>query len=221
MWGRRRFLHLGGAAILSPLVLSACSGSVAVRPGAAAPASTTSTSTVPTEVGALRLASSLEHYLVGLYQTAAGSGLLITPAIAEMAQWFAGQHSDHAGFDESATARAGGQPFTTANAAVAETLKPRFDALRTEGDVLKLAYDVESALAATYLSSLGTYANAGLNARVASVLAVEARHVAVLGMVLSGLAAPSPSVSPRGDSPPFPSGGFLTGDGAIPPGTGV
>jgi hypothetical protein len=227
---RRRFLQFGGLTLLTGAALAACgkssSSSAAGSSGAAAAggasgSTTTASGGTQPDAGIFRLASSLEHYAVGLYGTAASSGLVTTTAIADAAKYFASQHSDHAGADEQLTSKAGGTPFTTANQAVADMLKPRVDGVKTEADVVKLAYDVESAAAATYFSSIGAFKDPTSNAAAGSILAVEARHVAVLGMLLSGLPAPLPTIPARTDSSPYATAGFQTKDGAVALGTGV
>jgi Ferritin-like domain len=228
---RRRFLQVGGLTLLTGAALAACgksssSSTAAGSTGAAASggsrnSTTTASGGIQPDAGIFRLASSLEHYAVGLYGTAASSGLVKTAAIGDAAKYFASQHADHANADEQLTSKAGGMPFTTANQAVADMLKPRVDALKSEADVVKLAYDVESVAAATYFSTIGAFKDTTGNAAAASILAVEARHVAVLGMLLSGLPAPLPTIPARTDSSPYAAAGFQTKDGAVALGTGV
>jgi hypothetical protein len=207
--------------------LAACGKSSSSATGSSATGGVTTTTSaasnggVQPDAGIFRLASSLEHYAVGLYGTAASSGLIKTAAIGDAAKYFATQHADHANVDEQLTTKAGGTPFTSANQAVADTLKSRIDALKSEADVVKLAYDAESAAAATYFSSIGAFKDLTSNAAAASILAVEARHVAVFGMLLSGLPTPLPTIPARTDSSPYATNGFQTKDGAVPLGTGV
>ncbi|MGH9189620.1 MAG: ferritin-like domain-containing protein, partial [Acidimicrobiales bacterium] len=106
--------------------------------------------------------------------------------------------------------------FTTANPEVAKLLKPRVDALKTEADVIQLAYDVESVAAATYFSTVGAFADKSLNKAAMSVGGVEARHVAILGGVLTSIKAAGAAKSPA-----VPSDGFQKATGAIAAGTGV
>jgi hypothetical protein len=227
---RRRFLQVGGLALLTGAALAACGKSssstakgVAGTSGAGGVSRSTTTASggIQPDAGIFRLASSLEHYAVGLYGTAASSGLVTTAAIGDAAKYFASQHADHASADEQLTTKAGGTPFTTANQAVADMLKPRVDALKNEADVVKLAYDVESVAAATYFSTIGAFKDITSNAAAASILAVEARHVAVLGMWLSGLPTPLPTIPKRTDSSPYAVAGFQSDDGAVASGTGV
>ena len=218
MLSRRDFL-----AGVAAGALAACSGSGSgPRPTSTVPGSSTTTLFVPSpDVAVLRLGSSLEHYLVSLYGLAAGSGLLHTPTIVEAAKYFSDHHADHAGTFEQATRDHRGQAFTSANPVVAETFKPRIDALADEADVVKLAYDVEQVLAATYISAVGNLQDLGLNGTLTRIAGVEARHVALLGAALTGLPSPLAGIPVRIDSPPVAPGGRQTAAGAIAAGTGV
>lgn len=207
---RRRLLGVGGMAVLSAAVLGACSGGHRPRPG---PAPTTTSSTaVPDNSGDIRIlrtASSLEHYMVGVYLEAAGRGLLKSAMAIDVVKAFADHHSQHAGAFEGATARIGGQPFTQANPVLSRMAAPRIAALRTETDVLRLAYELETTAAATYYAATGTLAIRPVDATMTSVEAVEARHAAVLATMLGP------------DTAPYRSDGFIVADGAVTPGVGV
>jgi hypothetical protein len=220
--GRRRLLAAGGAGLIVALA-GACDHS-SPTPGSAA----TPTLVTPTTLGeaqmaditVLRTASSLEHYVVALYMTILGSGLIQSAIIADTARYFADQHADHAKAFEGLTAAAGGRPFDAPNQIVASQLKARVDALQSESDAMKLMYDAEGIVIATYAAVVGSFNNSHLNAQVSSVAAVEGRHLAVLGSVLSGLVPTWAKVSARGDAPPAPSD-FQLIDNAIKPGSGV
>src|ERR1700730_6363561 len=82
---RRRFLQIGGITILSSAMLAACGKTTSSTRATPVSEPPTSAPARP-DVGILRLASSLEHYAVGLYMTAAGSGLVKTTAIADAAK---------------------------------------------------------------------------------------------------------------------------------------
>ena len=214
--GRRRFLQLGGATVLSAAVLGACSGAHPGDPGLPVSTSTTAAPDTGNDVRILRTASSLEHYIVGVYMEAAGLNLLKTPASLEMVKLFADHHSQHAAAFEGATARIGGQPFTQANPVLSRMAGARIAGLRSETDVLRLAYEMESIAAATYFSTTGVLVERPVDATMTSVAAVEARHVAVLGAVLDGVVPPSGAGTPAYDAT-----GFATTVGAMTPGTGV
>lgn len=217
---RRRFLRIGGVAVAASAALAACSASGRV-PAAAGSTTTTARGDSP-DVGLLRLASSIEHTLVQVYMTALGSGVITTASLGETARYFADQHVDHARLMETRTTALGGQPFSTANQAVLSGLQVRIDGLTSEADVLRLAYDMESMASATYYAAVGGFIDPHLDGLASSVGGVEARHMAALGMVLSGLPAPLPSVTPAAAYPPYPkAGAFQTTEGAVPPGTGI
>jgi hypothetical protein len=132
--------------------------------------------------------------------------LVTTPAVADAAKAFMSQHKDHAEAFEALTKRLGAKPYTEANPAVTQQLQPRIAALKAERDVIALALDLERSAAATYLASVGTFADLSLNEVIMSVGGVEARHAAVLAGVLGQPAIPA---------------AFAATTGAVPPGTGL
>ncbi len=209
---RRGFLRVGGASILAGAVLAACGGEERPPDDTQPGRNGTNTTFAPDmDVVILRTASSLERFAVAVYDTTLKSGLMKAAPVEAAATLFKAQHLEHAELIEDATNRiAEGMAFTTANPAVTNTLRLRIEGLKTERDVVQLAYDVESVTAATYLSTVGGYADTSLNATIMSVAGVEGRHVAVLGGILKSTA-----------SPQFPADGFQTNNGAIAVGTGV
>ena len=68
-------------------------------------------------------------------------------------------------------------------------MSPSLAAAKTENDVLKLAYDLENAAAATYLFALGALQSVPALQLTASILPVEAQHAVVLGQVIGAEAA--------------------------------
>jgi len=218
---RRRFLQVGAVSILSAAVLAACSKPSRAAGGGRPTTTTTDAAGNAADITILRTASSIEHFVVALYVTAAGSGVVTTADLADTAKYFADQHSEHAAAFEAATTRAGGDPFTQANPVLAGELAARIQGLRTERDVVQLAYEVERAMVATFTDAAGTFADGTLDATVMSVGAVEARHVAVLSMILAGRVPGIPVLPPGPGPEAFPPAGFETGAGAIVPGTGV
>ncbi len=211
---RRQFLKFGGMAVATSAVFAAC----ATRSKTSStPTSTTTAPTAPagsasTDINALRTASSLEALAVQTYQKAIGSGLLATPIVVAVAKNFMEQHQQHAVAFESATTKAGGQAFTQPNPVVsAQVITPALAKIKTENDVVVLAYMLESAASQTYQSAIGLMSKATYNSALASVLGVESRHQALLGLIL-------------GDTtmyPPYPANGFQTETDAVKVGTGV
>ncbi len=218
--GRRGFLRMGGLTVMSAAVLAACgsdknSASSSSSTTKAAGGSSSSSSADPTDVLILKTASSLEHLAISVYQKAIdnASMLGIGAGVASAATLFQAQHTDHANVFEKATTDAGATPFTKPNPAVLASIQPMIDALKTETDVVNLAYMLEVAAAETYQSTVGVFKDASYNSVAASVEGVEARHVAVLGHVLDPTFAKS-----------FAGGitvGFQKTDQAVKAGTGI
>lgn len=207
---RRRVLMFGGVAVATSAVLAACKG--ATPSVAVVPATTTSTALVGTvkDVGILRTASSIEALAVAVYAAAISSKLVTTSATLDLIKLFQSQHSQHGDLFQRATRTAGGTAFTDANPVLMQqVVQPRLAVLKTEADVVSLAYDLEHLASATYQSDIGTFDNLKFNTTVASVGATEARHVALLA-VLGGKSATG-----------TPDNAFQSDQDAVNPGTGV
>lgn len=207
---RRGFLKVGGLTVAGAAIFAACGGDDTEDEGAAGGDTTDTTEGgkgSEKDITILRTASSLEELAVAAYQMGIDSGLVTTAAVADAAKLFQAQHKEHSELFKGATTAMGGEAFAEPNPAVLAQLDPAIKALKTEKDVLKLAYDLESAAAATYFSTAGQFDDIALNEAAMSVGGIEARHVAILGGVL-GLDQ-------------FPKAGFQTADGAVAAGTGV
>jgi hypothetical protein len=226
--GRRRFLTFGGLAVATSAVVAACASSGPASTSTtstSAGTTTTTTTSAASSTGAgsaegditiLRTASSLEHLAVQTYQAALASGLVTDAAAEAAAQSFEEQHAQHARAFEAATTQAGGTPFTQPNPVVkAQVVAPALATLRTQVDVLALAWQLESAASQTYQASIGTFSKAVYNKATASILGVESRHVALLALLLQG------DQQPAATYPAYPQDGFQTGGKAVKPGTGL
>jgi rubrerythrin len=219
---RRRLLTLGGLAVATSAVVAACGSSskqaapTTTVPTTSTTVASTSTGSAQDDVTTLRTASSLEHLAVETYQSALGTGLVTDPSVKAAAQTFAEQHGQHASAFEAATTQAGGTPFTTANPVVkAQLVDPAVAKLKTQTDVVVLAYQLESAASQTYQANVGTFSKVTYNKTVASVLGVESRHVALIGILLQQMQQPAATY------PAYPTNGFATAPQAVKPGTGV
>lgn len=127
-------------------------------------------------------AESVELAAVEAYKAAAASGKVKTKAVLDAATMFAGHHQEHAAaFGGAAKAAATKKPNPKLLTAVAGQLT----AAKDEKGVLKVAFDLENAAAATYLFALGATTDKGALALMASILPVEAQHAVVLGNVLA------------------------------------
>ena len=137
------------------------------------------------DAGLAAFAASVELAAVEAYRAAAASGLVTTKAVLDAATVFAGHHTEHAAaFGAAAGSAATKKPNPKLLAAVAGQLGSAKD----EAGVLRIAYDLEGAAAATYLFALGALTSKEALQLTASILPVEAQHAVVLGQVL-GLSA--------------------------------
>ncbi len=133
------------------------------------------------DAGIAAFAESVELTAVAAYTAAAQSGLVKTQAVLDAATKFAGHHTEHAAAFGSA---AGDAATGKLNQALLDALSPSLGAAKTEADVIKIAYDLENAAAATYLFALGALTSKAALQLTASILPVEAQHATVLGSVL-------------------------------------
>lgn len=172
--GRRRFLRTAGAGGLAVAIGSQVLplGMFVGRAGAA-------------DGDIAAFAESVELTAVAAYDAAVASGLVTTKAIADAAITFQGHHQEHAA---AFGAAAGSGATGKLNSKLLAALQPSLAAAKTESDVVRIAFDLEGAAAATYLFALGALTSVPALQLTASILPVEAQHQTVLGSVL-GLAA--------------------------------
>ncbi|MDQ1391404.1 MAG: hypothetical protein QOF30_381 [Acidimicrobiaceae bacterium] len=207
---RRRVLMFGGVAVASSAIFAACKGatpSVSVVPPTTA---VTVAQGTAKDVAILRTASSIEALAVAVYASAIKSGLVKTPATLDLIKLFQSQHNQHGDLFQRSTRTAGGTAFIDPNPVLMQqVVQPRLAALKTEADVVVLAYDLEHLASATYQADIGMFDNVKFNTAVASVGATEARHVALLAVISNKSATGTPD------------GAFQTDTDAVTAGTGV
>ena len=187
---RRTFVRLSGATLLggSGGLIAACGG------GGKKPEETTvSTTQAQGDAAVLNAALELEHTAIAAYEV--GIGLLRGKA-REQGREFLAHEREHAAALARAISDLGVQPF-----------KPRprssytagFPPLRSAADFLSFALDVENTAVAAYSDSLAALNTDPLRQEVASIMTVEAAHMAV---VLGLLGRPQvPSAFVTGESP--------------------
>jgi Ferritin-like domain len=131
--------------------------------------------------GVAAFAESVELAAVEAYKAAAASGKVTVRAVLDAATTFAGHHQEHAAaFGAAAGAAATKKPNPKLLAAVGAQLAAATD----QAAVLKVAFDLENAAAATYVFALGALTSTAALQLTASILPVEAQHAVVLGQVL-------------------------------------
>lgn len=156
------------------------------------------------DIQMLQTAASLENLAVSTYKTALTlpymGGASANPVVKAFAQTTMGQHQDHADAFNAAAKALGGQPQTNpdpkyvpvVNAAVASITKdsPATGALA----VVNLAQTLENVAAETYVSYCSKFNDTNAKKVTASIMGVEAQHVAVLNAVAALLKAGAPQL---------------------------
>jgi len=135
-----------------------------------------------TDVELLNHLLDLEHWAIAAYT--AGTPLL-PPAVVKAGQLFLNDELSHAGALAGLVKAAGGKPGKPA--ASYPLGHPR-----SSDDVLKLLHDIENRQLTAYLSAVTVLEPGFVKASVASILANDAQHVAVLRAALHRPAVPSP-----------------------------
>jgi Ferritin-like domain len=184
---RRQFLRIGGVSVLGAAILAGCKKDkhpVSIAGGDAATLGTDSPAPSPLgrpdDQTLLRTAASLEALAVDVYGKAAP--LLKTPAVVAAANLFKDHHSQHL---EAINASITGAKVTQPNAAVDSALvEPALKTITDEQGALGLAIALETAAAETYTFAASSLDEVNLRAQLMTIGGVEARHRAVLHMVL-------------------------------------
>jgi len=177
---RRGVLRAAGAA-LAGAVLAGC-GSQSIRAEVQ-----NSRPVLHSDVALLNHLLHLEHVAIAAYT--AGIPLL-APATHKAGQLFLNDEISHAGDLAGLVRAAGGKPIKPA---------PSY-ALghpRTSQEVLKLLHDVENAQIAAYVDAIAVLRPGTLKQQVASILANDAQHIAVVRAALGEPAIPSAFVTGR------------------------
>jgi rubrerythrin len=154
------------------------------------------------DVAIAKFAESVELAAVAAYQAAAATGK-VTGAGLTTAKAFAAQHMDHA---QAFGAYAGDAKTAVANPKLVAALGPEIKSAQTETDIVKIAYTVENAAAATYLYAIGALTDPAALKLTATILPVESQHAVVWGSVL-GYSLTEPGYIPA----------FLTTSNALKP----
>ncbi len=185
---------LAGAA-----VLGAAGGAVLV--GALASAASASSST---EVQILQTAASIENLAVATYKTALTlpyiGGSSANPVVTKFAQVTMGQHAQHAdAFNAAAKSLAGkaqNQPDPAFVPVVNKAVASLSAATAAQGalGVVGLAIELENIAAETYVKDTTLATHTTNKALFASIMGIEAQHVAVLLAVQALLVAGAPQL---------------------------
>ena len=160
--------------------------------------STPAFASAPTDVQLLQTSASLENLAVATYQTALTlpfiGGSSAVPVVKTFVTRTMSQHSDHAKAFNAACTTLGGKAQTAPDPVLLSVVNKAKPTLTGPAPVVALAIQLETGAAETYVAFTGTLSN--LNARkvTASIMGIEAQHVAVLLAVQALVAAGHPEL---------------------------
>jgi hypothetical protein len=190
---RRFFLGVGGVGV--GLALAACgSGS-----GSSGPAATTSPSKPASlytgDLKVVALATALENQAIAAYTaalSAAKAGKLgsVPPAVGQFAMTAMSQHADHAKAWNAVLTSAGKPTITGIPLSGQPAVEQALGSVTNVGDVAKLALQLETQAAQTYLFAEANVSSAGGISTAATIAPVEAMHAAILNFVLGQYPVP-------------------------------
>jgi len=139
------------------------------------------------DVQMLQTAASIENLAVATYTTALGldfiGGGSANPVVKAFVTKTKDQHADHAKAFNAAVTRLGGKPQDQPDPALLKVVEQAKPSLTDAGAVVALAIELETGAAATYVANVPQLANKNARAVTASIMGVEAQHVAILNAV--------------------------------------
>jgi rubrerythrin len=146
-----------------------------------------------TDVQVLQTASSIEVLAISTYKTALTlpyiGGSMANPVIKAFATTTMSQHSDHLAAFQSATTALGGKKQTKPDPAFVPVVNKAVSAITKASDsqgallVVGLALELENIAAETYVNNMSLLTDANAKKVTASIMGVEAQHVAILNAV--------------------------------------
>ena len=149
-----------------------------------------------TDVQMLQTAASLENLAVATYDTAltlpfiGGSDAL--PVVKAFVTTTKGQHADHAKAFNAAATALGGRAQNAPDPALLAVVNKAKPTLTGPAPVVALAIQLEDGAAQTYVAYTGALEDTNARQVTASIMGVEAQHVAVLRAVQALVAAGHP-----------------------------
>lgn len=150
------------------------------------------------DIAILQTAASIEVLAVATYGKALTlpfiGGSSANRVVKAFAQTTKSQHMQHLQAFNAATARLGGTRQTKPDPKYAKVVKAALPTLKGPSDVVKLARTLELVAAETYVKDCSELSSRSARAVMASIMGVEAQHVAVLDAVGALLGAGAPQL---------------------------
>jgi Ferritin-like domain len=165
---------------------------------------TTAFAASPTDIQMLQTSAAIENLAVSTYKTALTlpyiGGSTANPVVKAFAQTTMGQHTQHAQAFNSATKALGGKAQTNPDPKYLPVVNSAVTAISKDSPaagalaVVDLAMTLENVAAETYVNNCPMYSDANAKTITASIMGVEAQHVATLIAVKALLAAGAPQL---------------------------
>ncbi len=139
------------------------------------------------DVQMLQTAASIENLAVATYATALTldfiGGASAIPVVKAFVQKTKDQHQEHAQAFNAAATRLGGKSQDQPDPVLLGVVNNAKPGLTGPAQVVDLAIELENGAASTYVANTGAYANKNARSVAASIMGVEAQHVAILNAV--------------------------------------
>ncbi len=150
------------------------------------------------DVQMLQTAASIENLAVATYTTALTldfiGGASANGVVKAFAQKTKEQHQQHADAFNAAARRLGGKAQDQPDPALLQVVETAKPTLTDPAKVVALAMELEDGAAQTYVANTGAFANKNARVVAASIMGVEAQHVAILAAVAALLAGGAPEL---------------------------
>jgi hypothetical protein len=150
------------------------------------------------DVQILQTAASIENLAIATYQTALTlpfiGGADANPVVKAFAMKTMSQHTDHLMAFNAAVHQLGGKPQNSPDPALLQVVNQAKPGLTGPGPVVDLAIELENGAAETYVKDVEQLASKDARAVTASIMGVEAQHVAILNAVKALLGAGAASL---------------------------
>jgi Ferritin-like domain len=145
------------------------------------------------DVQMLQTAASIENLAVATYGTALSldfiGGASAIPVVKAFVQKTKDQHAEHLQAFNAAATRLGGKAQDKPDPVLLGVVNNAKPGLTGPAQVVDLALELEDGAAQTYVANTGAYANKNARSVAASIMGIEAQHVAVLNAVKALVAA--------------------------------
>jgi hypothetical protein len=151
-----------------------------------------------TDVQMVQTAASLENLAVATYDVAltldfiggASANVVVKAFVTKTRD----QHKDHAQAFNAAATRLGGKAQTAPDPVLLTVVNNAKPTLTGPGPVVDLAKELEQTAASTYVANVGAYTDKNARSVAASIMGVEAQHLAILTAVGALVAAGAPEL---------------------------